>query len=309
MRITLNQVAPELRPAVQLLPRVPVSSRLGRWLARGAIRLAGRALAYDGVQIEQRSTGGVGLRLYLPATPASGAGLLWLHGGGLVIGSAVQDDAFCAATASQLGLVIVAPDYALAPEAPFPAALNDCRAAWDWLLAAAPRLNLDPARLAVGGQSAGAGLAAALVQQVRDTAGPQPAAQWLFCPMLDDRTALARELDGGQHFVWDNRQNRSGWQAYLGRAFGADPPAYAVPARCRDLRDLPPAWIGVGDIDLFATEAQTYAARLLSAGVACTLDVVAGAPHGFEAIAAHAPLAQAYLARGRDWLRQQLAPD
>ena len=136
------------------------------------------------------------------------------------------------------------------PEHPYPAAL-DAHAAWTWL-----RGHAAAERIVVGGQSAGGGLAAALVQRLYDE-GERPRAQWLFCPMLDDRTAARRGLDDAGHRVWDNRLNRFGWRAYLGTEPGAPGvPPYAVPARRDDVAGLPDTWIGVGDIDLFHDEAR-----------------------------------------------------
>lgn len=306
-RMTLAEVAPEIRTPVRLMPRAPVTSALGRWLIQQALRLL-PATQVDGVQLDLRTTNdGVALRVYTPVTGQTGAGLLWIHGGGMLIGGAVQDDLFCSVVAHELGLVVVSVEYRLAPEFPFPAPLDDCYAAWAWLRDSAAQLNLDPIRLAIGGQSAGGGLAASLVQRIHDTGGLQPAAQWLFCPMLDDRTATRAELDAISHKMWDNRQNRVGWQSFLGVAPGSvHVPTYAVPARRADLSGLPPAWIGTGDIELFFDENKAYADRLTSAGVTCTFDIVRGAVHGFETIARSSTLAQAYLSRARAWLGQQL---
>jgi acetyl esterase/lipase len=233
--------------------------------------------------------------------------LLWIHGGGFVIGTASQDNAFCAVTARDLGIVVVAAGYRLAPENPFPAALDDVACAWQWLQHSAEALGADPGRIAIGGQSAGGGLAACLVQRIHDAGGVQPAAQWLFCPMLDDRTAARGELDRVGHFLWNNSLNRTGWSAYLGTGPGGSaPPEYAVAARRTDLRGLPPAWIGVGDIDLFCEEDRDYARRLRDAGVECAFDLVKGAPHGFETFAPKAAVTQRYLQRGRAWLGAQL---
>jgi acetyl esterase/lipase len=267
-----------------------------------------RGKAHDGVKVETRmAEGAVKVRVYSPEQGGTGAVLLWIHGGGLVIGSPMQDDQFCADTARALGVVVVATSYRLAPDFPFPAALDDCYTAWTWLQRSAAALGADPARVAIGGQSAGGGLAASLVQRIHDAGGMQPVAQWLFCPMLDDRTAARRELDAVGHFVWNNRANRVGWSGYLGGAVGAERvPEYAVPARRDDLRGLPPAWIGTGDIELFYDEDKTYTERLTEAGVGCTLDIVPGAPHGFEALAPNTALAQAYLSRARAWLGEQL---
>lgn len=306
--ITLDQVAPELRESIQKIPRPPVGNRLGRWLIRTATNLLIREKPYEGVRLEKHAIpNGVGVRIYTPTAEGTDAALLWIHGGGMVIGNAAQDDLFCAGTARELGITVVSAEYRLAPEYPFPAPLDDCLAAWNWLQASAQHLNIDKTRVAIGGQSAGGGLAAGLIQRIHDAGSTQPVAQWLFCPMLDDRTAVSHEPDGIKHLMWDNHQNRVGWGAYLGAEFGARQVSeYAVPARRPDLSGLPPAWIGVGDIDLFFNEDKTYADRLNAAGVNCTFDIVQGAPHGFEVIARDTKLVQDYLSRGRAWLRQHL---
>lgn len=308
--MTREQVAPELRSKMMTVPPAVIGNGIGRWVLRGMMRMM-RGKAHDGVKVETRTAdGGVKLRIYTPERGATGAALLWIHGGGLVIGSPMQDDQFCADTARELGITVVSTAYRLAPDFPFPAALDDCAAAWTWLQRSAAALGVDPARVAIGGQSAGGGLAASLVQRIHDAGGVQPIAQWLFCPMLDDRTAARRELDAVGHFVWNNRSNRVGWSGYLGGAMGTERvPDYAVPARRDDLRGLPPAWIGTGDIELFYDEDKTYAERLTDSGVDCTLDVVAGAPHGFEALAPNTALAQSYFSRSRTWLGEQLNRD
>ncbi len=291
------------------MPNLSVTSALERWFVRRAMWLLFRDRHYDGVSIDKETTRqGVALRIYTPQRALTGAALLWIHGGGMVVGRAAQDDLFCVETARDLGIIVVSTDYRLAPEHPFPAALDDCYAAWAWLQDSAARLGIDKTRVAVGGESAGGGLAASLAQRLHDIDGVQPAAQWLICPMLDDRTAARHELDALRHKIFDNRQNRYCWRAFLAAEPGAaQVPDYAVPARRQDVRGLPPAWIGVGDIELFYEEDKTYADRLTAAGVDCTFDVVAGAPHGFETIARNTALAQSYLSRARDWLRRTLA--
>lgn len=160
----------------------------------------------------------------------------------------------------------------------------------------------------IGGQSAGGGLAAALVQQIHDEPGVQPVAQWLFCPMLDDRTDADRSLDAVRHYLWDNRSNLVGWRSYLGVEPGApEVPAYAVPARREDLTGLPPAWIGTGDIELFHDENRRYAEALTAAQVPTVLDVVPGAPHAFESIRGTATVAVDYRHRAEHWLSERLA--
>jgi acetyl esterase/lipase len=118
--------------------------------------------------------------------------------------------------------------------------------------------------------------------------------------MLDDRTAARRDLDGAGHLVWHNRSNRAGWSAYLGRSPGTpELPAYAAAARSVTLRGLPPAWIGVGDLNLFLDEDRAYAERLGRDGVDTVLHEVAGAPHGFDALVPDVPLARAFAAAQR----------
>jgi acetyl esterase/lipase len=296
-------VHPDLRSA--RLAAVPFHWLWALPLWRFGVRLA-RTPVVPGVEVRDRAEAGV--RVYLPRDGASGAALLWLHGGGLIVGAPTMDEGRCGAWARELGLVVVSVDYRLAPEHPFPAALDDARAAWWWLQGSAGALGVDPRRVAVGGASAGGGLAASLAQRLHDEGGVPPAAQLLLYPMLDDRTAARRELDGAGHLVWHNRSNRAGWSSYLGRAPGApELPPYASAARRGDLRGLPPAWIGVGDLDLFRDEDRAYAERLERAGVATVLHQVAGAPHGFDALAPAASLSRAFAAAQVAFLRERLA--
>jgi acetyl esterase/lipase len=300
---------PDLRRAYRWFPRPQVRHGWQRRILKGIFAMIPEPKSTDEVRFEriEFATPGTGVRVFTPAGGGNGGALLWLHGGGLVIGAAAADDRFCARLAVELDIVVAAVDYRLAPEHPFPAPLDDCAAAWQWLQDAASARGLDSDRIAVGGQSAGGGLAAALAQRLHDVGGPQPRAQLLYCPMLDDRTAARRELDAVRHFAWTNRDNLVGWSSYLAGPPGADDvPDHAVPARRADLAGLPPAWIGVGDIDLFHDEDLAYAAALRAAGVECTLDVVPGAPHGFETIARDAGVAKAFHARAQAWLEERL---
>ncbi|OMH36766.1 alpha/beta hydrolase [Tersicoccus sp. Bi-70] len=313
----LDRVHPDLRGPVRRLPPLALQYGWYRRLTRGAQRRFSRDAVGEGVRVEELTTpDGVGVRLYRPAGTTAGVdgarpGLMWIHGGGLVIGAPIQDDALCAGLVRATGAVIASVDYRLAPEHPFPAGLDDSAAVWSWFLDSAPGLGVDPGRIAVGGQSAGAGIAAALVQRLHDTAPEhRPVAQLLLCPMLDDRTAARTELDAIGHRVWTNRQNRYGWGAWLGSAPGSPTvPPYAVPARRDRLDGLPPAWIGVGDIDLFRAEDEDYARRLREAGVPCEVLIVPGAPHGFESWGAQTPVARHFLDAAAAWLAGALAAD
>ncbi|MDN4490698.1 alpha/beta hydrolase [Demequina sp. SYSU T00068] len=304
----ITDVHPDLHEPLRRLPPLDLSTRWARWLGRVGPRLQ-RTKPVAGVAVRWVRSGRRRLRVYSPATPpaAPAPALLWIHGGGLVIGSAVQDDGLCARTAKRLGTVVVSVEYRLAPEHPFPAALDDATAAWEWLHAHARELGIDPGRVAIGGESAGGGIAAALAQSLRDSGGVQPVAQWLFAPMLDDRTAADTSLDAVDHVVWSNVSNRVGWSAYLGAAPGAaSVPPYAVPARREDLGGLPPAWLYAGDIELFHDEVADYARRLDDAGVPVTFEVVEGAAHGFENWAASTPLSKALVGGAWAWLAARL---
>jgi acetyl esterase/lipase len=306
-KLTLGVLHPELRRGYRFMPNVPVRHRWQRALVRGLLRLAPAPKLSSDVAYERIDLAGdVVVHLFTPLGENSGSALFWIHGGGMVIGSAAQDHSRMVKLVSDLKLTVASVDYRLAPEHPFPAPMDDCHRAWEWLLADAAEQGINPDRIAIGGQSAGAGIAAGLVQRLADEGGRQPAAQWLFCPMLDDRTAANRDLDPLKHKVWNNAANRVGWRAYLDQEPGGDDiPPYASPARRSDLTGLPPAWIGTGTAELFYAEDRAYARALDQAGVDCTLDSVEGAPHAFES-ASRTPLAQSYIHRSRVWLRAKL---
>ncbi|HEX2286763.1 MAG TPA: alpha/beta hydrolase [Mycobacterium sp.] len=247
-------------------------------------------------------TSGVGVRLFRPAGATSpGPALLWIHGGGYVIGAAAQDDVLCRRFARELGATVASVDYRLAPEHPYPAPLEDCYSALTWL-AGLP--SVDPARVAIGGASAGGGLAAALALLARDRGEIPVAAQLLVYPMLDDRTVERDGLDNPGHRLWNQSSNKFGWAAYLGDADRDE----AVPARREDLGGLPPAWIGVGTLDLFHDEDLAYAERLQAAGVPCRVEVVDGAFHGFDGIAPKAEVSQSFFNSQCALLREAFAP-
>lgn len=274
----------DLSRIARLLPRKIVTQTNLALLQRMTV-LTDRRVPY-GVEVLTLAAG-VRVRLYRPtgvSTPAPA--LLWIHGGGYVIGSASQDDVLCRRFASTLGVTVASVDYRLAPQHPYPAGLEDCYTALTWL-AGLPAV--DPARVAIGGASAGGGLAAALALLARDRAEVAVAAQLLVYPMLDDRS-VGPELDHPGHRLWTQESNRFGWSAYLG---GADPEV-AVPARHRDLSGLPPAWIGVGTLDLFHDEDLSYAERLRAAGVPCDVEVVQGAFHAFDGMAPKSAVARAF---------------
>jgi acetyl esterase/lipase len=218
--------------------------------------------------------------------------LLWIHGGGYVIGSAAQDDAICRHFAEELGIVVAAVDYRLAPEFPFPVPLHDCHDALVWL---AQRPDVDASRLAIGGASAGGGLAAGLALLARDRGEVRVAFQLLAYPMIDDRTATRSDIDESSFRLWNNKANRFGWRSYLGDTPGsAVISGLAARARAGDLTGVPPAWLGVGTSDLFREEDLAYARRLEEVGVECELLVAEGAYHGFDVVQPKAGVSRAF---------------
>jgi acetyl esterase/lipase len=245
---------------------------------------------------------GVGVRLFRPSgTSGRCAGLVWIHGGGFVIGKAAQDDVLCRRYARELGVTVASVEYRMAPEHHYPAQVEDCYEVLQWLT----RLpSVDASRLAIGGASAGGGLAAALALWTRDRGEIDLAAQLLVYPMLDDRTVQRKNLDNPGHRLWNQSSNKFGWSAYLGDA-DRD---VAVPARRDDLAGLPPAWMGVGTLDLFHDEDLAYSKRLTEAGVTCEVEVVEGAFHGFDGIAPKAEVSQQFFDSQCAMLRQALAP-
>jgi acetyl esterase/lipase len=288
---------PNLRRFARFAPRSPVGPRSLRLIR--ALSGLQRSKGHDGVEVLILGSG-VGVRLHRPIGVSQPApALLWLHGGGYVLGSARQDDRQCHRFARELAITVASVDYRLAPEHPYPASLEDCYSALTWV-AGLPAV--DPTRVAIGGASAGGGLAAALALLARDRGDVTPALQLLAYPMLDDRSGAGPE--NPNYRMWSRKSNRFGWAAYLGNA----DPQVAVPARRDDLSALPPTWIGVGTHDLFHDEDLAYAERLTRAGVPCHVEVVSGAFHGFDQMVPKAAVSQEFFASQCASLRTALAP-
>jgi len=353
--------APVFHPDLTRARFMPPTSatRMNRRVLRALTRIGrGRApkggervVLHDDVSVRvQRSAGSAGPAAGAKTTGAvTGAtssattdarilrpAVLHLHGGGLIIGSAVMGDALCRRLADELGgghggehsgehgAVVASVDYRMPPEHPYPTALDDAYAALEWL-AAQP--DVDPTRIAVIGESAGAGLAAALALRVRDRGEITLAGQVLTYPMLDDRTPIGDGPDPRGLRLWNVPSNRLGWGLYLGAAArpGVSPGdaaleagvldaralERAVPARRAEqgpaaLAGLPPTWIGVGTLDLFYDEDVAYAQRLNEAGVPCELHVITGAYHGFDAAEPKAAVSRDFVARQVGALRGML---
>ncbi len=234
--------------------------------------------------------------VYQPTTHATALpALLWIHGGGYVIGTADGDDLGVKSIVSVLGCVAVSVDYRLAPETPHPGPVEDCYAALKWLHSHAEELGVDTARIAIGGASAGGGLAAGLGLLTRDRKEVPLAFQLLIYPMIDDRTVTSKEPHPYTgEYIWTPDANQFGWSALLGHAPGGpDVSLYAAAARAEHVEGLPPTFISVGSLDLFLEEDMEYARRLMRAGVPTELHVYPGAFHGFNMMAT-AKVSQAF---------------
>lgn len=222
--------------------------------------------------------------------------LLYLHGGGFVVGSAQQEAASIHDLAKALDCVVVAVNYRLAPETRWAGSLEDNYTALKWLYANAAALNINKDAIALFGNSAGGGHAALLSIAARDRGEIPLLFQSLIYPMLDDRTGSTRP--GPAHtgtLIWTRRWNRFGWRCFLGVEPGsARVPSAAVPARHDDVSGLPPTFIAVGDLDLFIGEDITFAQRLIAGGVPTELLVLPGAFHGFNNFAPNAPITKRF---------------
>ena len=287
---TIHLVDPALRPLLELWPTEAVSDD-----NLAALREKERNLPLPPVEpnnverVERRVPGpadapDVTLFIYTPQGAGPFPCLYHVHGGGYVGGSVAPLEFMHRPLAQELGCVIVSVEYRLAPETSFPGNIEDCYAGLTWTVAHAGELCVDPKRIGVTGESAGGGLAAALMLLARDRGEVDLAFQLLTYPMLDDRTGTSS--DPHPHvgeFIWTPHNNRYGWRALLGREPGGeDVSPYAAAARATDLSGLPPTFIMTGALDLFLEEDVEYARRLMRAGVSTELHVYPGAFHGFD---------------------------
>ena len=209
--------------------------------------------------------------------------IVHIHGGGFVAGAPEMKDVENRLLASELRCAIYSVDYRLAPEAPHPAPLEDIYSVFVWLHGNAGQLGLDPARIGIKGESGGGGFAAAAALYARDHQGPKFAFQHLIYPMIDDHTAVRKDLHPHVgEFVWTQQHNYFGWHSLLGMEPGsADVSPYAAASRAADVSGLPPTYISVGGLDLFLEENMTYADRLSRAGVPVEFHMYPRAYHGF----------------------------
>ncbi|MET7354982.1 alpha/beta hydrolase [Streptomyces mirabilis] len=235
------------------------------------------ATADDGTQIT--------MRWYAKTGAAAGPAVLFFHGGGYIFGHIDLFDGPVSRYVSASGVPMLSVEYRRAPEHPFPTPVEDAYAALRWLHEHAGELGVDRGRIAVMGDSAGGGLAAALSILTRERGGPAIARQILLMPMLDDRTTTP-DLHIEPYLLWSYDDSRTAWPALLGDAAARpDVPATAAPARLEDATGLPPAYIEVGQLDAFRDEDLAYATKLSRAGVPVEFHLHPGVPHEFDSIA------------------------
>ena len=216
--------------------------------------------------------------------------LFWVHGGGYIFGDARMDGGFLQQFVTGLKMNVVSVQYRFAEKHPFPTPLDDCMRAYAWTV---EQDFVEASSIVVAGNSAGGGLAAALCQRIaREGPKQQPLAQILIAPMLDDRSSDSASVPDEALRIWNRKSNRYGWGCYLAGHDRDAPPDFAVPARAEKLGKLPPAWIGVGTLDLFHEENRAYAERLRAAGSAVELHAVEGGFHAFSDFAAGAPVSR-----------------
>lgn len=237
----------------------------------------------DGANIE--------LRWYLPADAGAGAAIVYVHGGGMICGGVDIYDRLMRYYVEVTGVPFLAVDYRLAPEHQGSTATDDCFAALEWLHEHADDWGVDPRRIALMGDSAGGGIAAGTAIRARER-GISIARQILIYPMLDDRTTTPDPLLAPTA-TWTHENNRTGWSALLGDKVGsATVPPIIAPGRLTEFGGLPPAYIEVGELDIFRDECIAFATGLMLAGVSCELHVYPGAPHGYDLLNLEASLSR-----------------
>ena len=284
---------PTVEGIAAMFPRFDVSDAIG---TRAVLEQFLEAVAAQGIErptddrieeIERLIPGPEGapdipIRIYMPKDRTeAGPGFVNFHGGGFVLGDLESEHPRCLIMAAEGGAVSVGVDYRLAPENPFPAGVEDCYAALQWVVDNAAELKIDPAKIAIGGGSAGGNLTAAVALLTRDRGGPAVAFQMLFYPVIDDRCETPSMKNGRGLYIWDYQNSLDMWNHYLGPDRSNVSP-YAAPARAQDLSGLPPAYMMTCEHDPLRDEAIIYAMRLLAAGVQVELHNYPGTVHGFD---------------------------
>jgi acetyl esterase/lipase len=295
-------IDPELQPVLEFLPALSIEDpQAAREGFAQMIAQLNSELDATGVSVEDRTIPGpegapeIPVRLYQPEQPtASMAALLYIHGGGFVIGDLDSEHGTCLALCRELNIVLLSVDYRLAPETPFPGGLEDCYSALCWLHDQAGSLHVDTQRIGIFGQSAGGGLSAATALLARDRNGPALCFQYLGIPELDDRLTTPSMQQFDDTPMWNRPAAELSWDYYLGTDYqrgAADVPYLAAPARLEDASGLPPAYVSTMEFDPLRDEGVLYALKLMQAGIATELHSFPGTFHG-SALVAHAEVSR-----------------
>lgn len=284
----INHINPELRKIMDTLPVVDLNSRTMPEDFVLPVQVKSPLVKTTKRMIQGKDTELL-LKIYEPVskTDAPLPALLWIHGGGYLMGHPDLDDSLCEQFVLRANCLVGSIDYRLAPEHTYPAAIEDCYSGLKWMAEHADELHIDSSRLAIGGASAGGGLTAALAILARDRGGPNIVFQMPLYPMIDDRnlTPSSHEINSSNFpKAWNREMNQLAWSMYLGSAANDEVPSYAAAAREKDLTGLPPAYTCVGDLDPFRDETIDYVARLAQADVPVEFHLYPGCFHGFDVI-------------------------
>jgi acetyl esterase/lipase len=289
-------IDPNLLPALEHFPpQLSLITRGSVVEARALVSQMLKTKDTEGVSVTKKqissAEGEITVFIYQPKNiPRNKPGILWIHGGGFIMGNADSND-FAGEFSKELNATVVSVDYRLAPEHPFPAGLNDSYTALLWMVENAKELGVDSNRIVVGGDSAGAGMAAGLVLRSRDEKKPKIALQFLLYPMLDN----LHDTPSGSiedYPVWNRQTSFNAWEMYLNGKPGANASPYASAARAKDVSGLPPTFITTGAVDLFRDEIIDYAQRLMASGVPTQLAVFPGMYHGGQVFVPDATVSQ-----------------
>jgi acetyl esterase/lipase len=308
---------PELAAPLALMPEMTAvvdGERLSVLRAESGRRPAGELIEGRGIELTEHAVTSfdgalidVSVLRRRGHADATAPGVYAIHGGGMVGGHRYAGVEAFGDWIEEYGAVVATVEYRLAPEHRDPVPVEDCYAGLAWFAGQADVLGFDPGSLLITGGSAGGGLAAGTTLLARDRRGPAIAWQMLSCPMLDDRdrTVSTRQITDG--VPWARASNRFGWSSLLGDRYGTDDVSiYAAPARATDLSGLPPAFIDVGDAEVFRDEVVAYASGIWAAGGNAELHVWPGAYHGFTMVPT-AAVSQAATRASAAWLRRQFS--
>jgi len=308
-------VTPEVQTILDLLAAVddvPIEEMTPQAMREAYAMLNATGSKAEMASVTDRTVPGRGgdipVRVYVPTTePGPRPVLVYFHGGGWVIGDLETHDSTVRALASGSGATVVSVDYRLAPEHPFPAPLDDCLAAVRWVADHGAEIDVDPARLAVAGDSAGGNLAAAVALALRDT-GPALRAQVLVYPVTDGTLGEPSMDENGDGYFLTKATMAWFWDHYMGdRDRATEPTASVLHAPDEALAGLPPALVITAEFDPLRDEGEAYASRLAAAGADVTTSRYDGMIHGFFSMGDFVPEGKAAIDEASEMLRAALA--